>query len=43
MKKAVAMVMVVVMMLALGATAFAAGGRLTQDQAKQFHGRTSGR
>ncbi len=35
MKKAVAMVMVVVMMLALGATAFAAGGRLTPDQAKQ--------
>ena len=35
MKKAVAMVMVVVMMLALGVTAFAAHGPLTVDQAKK--------
>ena len=35
MKKAVAMVMVVVMMLALGVTAFAAQGPLTMEQAKQ--------
>ena len=35
MKKAVAMVMVVVMMLAFGVTAFAANGPLTVEQAKQ--------
>ena len=35
MKKAVAMVLVVVMMLALGVTAFAANGPLTMEQAKQ--------
>ena len=35
MKKAIAMVMVVVMMLALGVTAFAAQGPLTMEQAKQ--------
>ena len=35
MKKAVAMVMVVVMMLALGVTAFAANGPLTVKQAKK--------
>ena len=35
MKKAVAMVMVVVMMLAFGVTAFAAHGPLTVEQAKQ--------
>ena len=35
MKKAVAVVMVVVMMLALGATAFAENGPLTVEQAKQ--------
>ena len=35
MKKAVARVMVVVMMLALGATALAEGGQLTVNQAKQ--------
>ncbi len=35
MKKAVAMVMAVVMMLAFGATAFAANGPLTAEQAKQ--------
>ena len=35
MKKAVAMVMVVVMMLACGVTAFAANGPLTVEQAKQ--------
>ena len=35
MKKAVAMVMAVVMMLALGVTAFAAQGPLTVEQAKQ--------
>ena len=35
MKKAVAMVMVVVMMLALGVTAFAEGVSLTLEQAKQ--------
>lgn len=33
MKKAVAMVMVVVMMLAFGVTAFAANGPLTVEQA----------
>jgi len=35
MKKAVAMVMVVVMMLTFGVTAFAANGPLTVEQAKQ--------
>ena len=35
MKKAVAMVLVVVMMLALGVTAFAARGPLTAEQAKK--------
>ncbi len=35
MKKFVAMVMVVAMMLALGTTAFAAGGKLTVEQAKE--------
>ena len=35
MKKAVAMVLVVVMMLAFGATAFAAPGPLTLEQAKK--------
>ena len=35
MKKAVAVVLVVVMMLALGVTAFAANGPLTVEQAKQ--------
>ena len=35
MKKAIAMVLIVVMMLALGASAFAAGGPLTLEQAKQ--------
>ena len=35
MKKAIAMVLVVIMMLALGASAFAAGGPLTLEQAKQ--------
>ena len=35
MKKAVAMVMVLVMMLAFGVTAFAANGPLTVEQAKQ--------
>ena len=35
MKKAVAMVLVVVMMLAFGVTAFAAKGPLTVEQAKQ--------
>ena len=35
MKKAVAMVLVVVMMLALGVTAFAAKGPLTVEEAKQ--------
>ena len=35
MKKMFAAVMVLLMMLALGATAFAAGGKLTQEQAKQ--------
>ena len=35
MKKAVAIVMVVVMMLAFGVTAFAANGPLTVEQAKQ--------
>ena len=35
MKKAVAMVMVVVMMLVFGVTAFAANGPLTMEQAKQ--------
>ena len=35
MKKMFAVLMVVMMMLALGATAFAAGGKLTLEQAKQ--------
>lgn len=35
MKKTVAVVLVVVMMLALGATAFAANGPLTLEQAKK--------
>ena len=35
MKKVFAMVLVVVMILALGATAFAAGGKLSLEQAKQ--------
>lgn len=35
MKKMFAVLMVVVMMLALGATAFAAGGKLSLEQAKQ--------
>lgn len=35
MKKAIAMLMVLVMMLALSATSFAAGGKLTLDEAKQ--------
>ena len=35
MKKAIAMLMVLVMMLALSATCFAAGGKLTLNEAKQ--------
>ena len=35
MKKAVAMILAVMMVLAFSATAFAAGGQLSLDQAKQ--------